>query len=116
MAGQLEKADQIATLAAAVAVEDILVRVDIERGTGLLVQRTEPDVLGSTRGMTSPVMLLQILNQRRPPLECFDVFAHGTFFASGAKRRSIMPVIPGKDGGQRTFFKDARARGSARRE
>jgi hypothetical protein len=49
--------------------------------------------------MTNPVMLMQILNQRRSPLECFDVFTHGTFFASGAQRRTTMPAIPGKDGG-----------------
>jgi hypothetical protein len=29
--------------------------------------------------MTSPVMLPQILQQRQPPLECFDVFAHSVF-------------------------------------
>src|ERR1017187_5870758 len=99
MAGQLDKANQIAALAAAVAVENILARVHAERGLGLLVQRTESDELGSTRRMTSPVMLPQIIQKRQPPLECFDVFAHGDFFASGAKRRSRTPTIPGKDGG-----------------
>ena len=43
MAGQLDKANQIAALAAAVAIEDILARVDIERGPGLFMQRTESD-------------------------------------------------------------------------
>jgi hypothetical protein len=99
MAKQLDEADQIAALGAAVAVEDILAGVHIERGAGLLVQRTEPDELGSTRWMTGPVMLLQILNQRRSSLERFDVFTHGAFSASGAKRRTTMPAIPGKDGG-----------------
>ena len=99
MAEQLDEANQIATTAAAVAVENILVRVDIERGPGLLVQRTESDQLGSTRRMTSPAMLPQIVQKRHPPLECFDVFTHGAFFASGAKRRTTMPAIPGKDGG-----------------
>ena len=47
MAGQLYKANQIAALPAAVAVENILARVDIERGPGLLVQRTESDELGA---------------------------------------------------------------------
>ena len=45
-AGQLNKANQVAALAAAVAVEDILAGVDIERRPGLLVQRTESDELG----------------------------------------------------------------------
>src|ERR1039458_9017908 len=98
-AGQLHKANQIAAPAAAVAVENILARVDIERRPGLLVQWTESDDLGSARRMTSPVMLPQIVQKRPPPLECYDVFAHGAFFASGAQRRRLRPAIPGKDGG-----------------
>src|SRR5665213_1653874 len=97
--GQLHKANQIAAPAAAVAVENVLVRVDIERGPGLLVQWTESDDLGSARRMTSPVMLPQIVQKRHPPLECYDVFAHGAFFASGAQRRSRRPAVQGKDGG-----------------
>ena len=41
MTRQLDKANQVSALPAAVAVENILARVDIERGLGLLVQRTE---------------------------------------------------------------------------
>jgi hypothetical protein len=52
MAGQLDEANQIAALAATVAIEDILARVHIERGPGLLVQRTESDELGATRRMS----------------------------------------------------------------
>ena len=52
MAGQLDKANQIAALAAAVAVENILACVHIERGPGLLVQRTESDELGAARRMS----------------------------------------------------------------
>ena len=79
MAGQLDKANQIAALPAAVAVEDIFARVDLERGLGLLVQRTESGELGSTDRMACPVMLPQILQQRQLPLECFNVFAHSAF-------------------------------------
>lgn len=46
MAGQLDKANQIAALSATVAIENILARVGIKRGLGLLVQRTESDELG----------------------------------------------------------------------
>jgi len=99
MAGQLNKANQVSALPAAVAVENIFARVDIERGPGLLVQRTESDELGSTRRMTGPVVLPQIVQQRQSPLECLDVFAHNAFFASGAQRRSRTPTIQGKDGG-----------------
>ena len=99
MAGQLDKANLIAALAAAVAVENILARVDIERGPGLFVQWTESDDLGSARRMTSPVMLLQIVQKRHPPLEYYYVFAHGAFFASGTQRRSGRTAVQGKDGG-----------------
>ena len=37
---ELQEAHQIAALPAAVAVEDILVCVDVERGPALLMQRT----------------------------------------------------------------------------
>jgi len=94
-ARQLDEANQVSALSAAVAVENILASVDIERGLGLLVQRTEPDELGSARRMTSPVMLPQILNQRHPPLECFDVLSHGVFFASGAGRRQSQARMVG---------------------
>src|ERR1035437_5652487 len=76
---QLDKANQITALAAAVAIENIFARVDIERRSSLLVQRTESDKLGSTHRLTNPVILPQILQKRQPPLECFDVFAHSAF-------------------------------------
>jgi hypothetical protein len=82
-----------------VAIEDILARVDIERGLVLFVQRTESDKLESARMMTGPIMLPQIVQKWHPPLECYDVFTHGVFFASGAQRRTAMPAIPGEDGG-----------------
>src|ERR1019366_5461928 len=64
-ARQLHKANQIAAPAAAVAVENILARVDIERRPGLFVQWTESDDLGSARRMTSPVMLLRVAARDR---------------------------------------------------
>jgi hypothetical protein len=45
-------------------------------------------------------MLPQIVQQRQPPLESFDIFVHRDFFASGAQRRRVTPAIPGKDGGE----------------
>jgi hypothetical protein len=57
MTGSLNKANQVAALAAAVAVEDIFADVDIERGPGLLVQQTESDELGSARRPARPVLL-----------------------------------------------------------
>jgi len=46
MAGQLDKANQIAALSATVTIENILAGVDIERGPSLLVKRTESEELG----------------------------------------------------------------------
>ena len=60
--------------------------------------------------MTSPVMLPQIVQKRHPPLECYDVFAHGAFFASGAQRRRSGRAVQGKDGGRKSFSKDGEAR------
>ena len=111
MAGQLDKANQIAALAAAVAVEDILAGVDIERRPGLVVQRTEPDELGTATGrLTGPVLLPQIIQQRHSPLECFDVLAHSAFLppepsVGGRRRQSQARMV-----GERNFFKDAKAR------
>jgi hypothetical protein len=53
-AGQLDKANQVSTLSAAMAIENILARVDIE-GLGRLVQRTETDV--SERPIGEPFQL-----------------------------------------------------------
>jgi hypothetical protein len=62
MAGQLDKANQVAALAAAMAVEEIFAGVDIERRPGFGVQRTKPDKLGTATGrLTSPVPLPQII-------------------------------------------------------
>ena len=81
MAGQLDKANQIATLAAAVAVEEIFARVDVERRPSFPVQRTETDELGGavTCRAGVPVLLPQIIEQRLALFEFFDVLAHGAF-------------------------------------
>lgn len=58
MAGQLDKANQIAALTAAVAVEEIFASVDIERRVGIRVQRTESDELGAVAGGPGHPILL----------------------------------------------------------
>ncbi len=58
MAGQLDKANQIAALTAAVAVEEIFASVDIERRVGIRVQRTESDELGAVAGGPGNPILL----------------------------------------------------------
>src|SRR6266478_2041329 len=66
MTRQLDKANQIATLAATVAIEEIFARVDIERRPGFRVQGTKSDELGAVSGGPGgPVLLPQIIEQRR---------------------------------------------------
>ena len=45
MLGDLDKTNQVAALATAVAVEQILAGVDVERRTSVAVQGTKPDEL-----------------------------------------------------------------------
>jgi hypothetical protein len=69
---KLGKAYQVATLAAAVTIEQVFERVDIERGAGLGMQGTEPDELGaSSSGASAPVVPLQVLQQRHALFEPF---------------------------------------------
>jgi len=58
MQGQLDKANQIAALSAAVAVEQIFAAVDIERRPGFRVQGTKSDELGALScGPPTPIQL-----------------------------------------------------------
>lgn len=76
MAGQLEQAQEIAALAATVAVEEIFAGVDIERGTGFRVQGTKSDELGAmTSRPEDPVLLPQIIEQRQALFEFFEILA-----------------------------------------
>src|SRR5438876_2852329 len=59
---ELDETNQIAAAPTAVTVEQILVRVDVEGGVGLLMQRTQAHELGAlSNGMTSPVVSLEVL-------------------------------------------------------
>src|SRR5215469_1236233 len=59
---QFDKANQVTAAPAAVAVEQVLVRVDVERGMSFLVQRTESHELRANANAdtgTAPVVSLQ---------------------------------------------------------
>src|SRR6516165_962092 len=85
MAGQLDKAQEIAPLATTVTVEEIFASVDIERRAGFPVQGTDSDELRSMASRPgNPVLLPQIIEQRKALFEFFEVLAH---VASGCERR-----------------------------
>jgi hypothetical protein len=72
MARQLDKAQEIATLAATVTVEEIFAGVDIERRASFRVQGTEADELGTMTGRSrDPVLLPQMIEQRQALFEFF---------------------------------------------
>jgi len=61
----LDKTNEVAALAAAMAVEQILVGVDIEGRTRIAVQGTQADeLLPAGGGARCPVAPLQIIQQR----------------------------------------------------
>jgi hypothetical protein len=77
MAGQLDKANEIAALTATVTVKEIFAGVDIERRSGFRVQGTEPEELGAVSGGPGdPILLPQIIKQRKTLFQFFDVLAH----------------------------------------
>src|SRR6202453_4234333 len=101
---ELEEANQIAALPAAVAVEDTLVCVDVERGPALLMQRTETHILPTAGRPANPVLLPQVLQQGHSPSACLDILAHA-FFPPSEPQSGTTPLrFPGKDGGRADFF------------
>src|SRR5271169_7208786 len=77
MTGQLDKAKEIAALAATVTVKEIFAGIDIERRAGFRMKGTESDELGAVRGGPGdPILLPQIIEQRKALFQFFDVLAH----------------------------------------
>lgn len=78
MLRKLHETNQVTASATAVAVEQILARVDVEGGMGFLMQGTESDELGARAGAVSgPVVPLQVLEQWNALFELFQILAHG---------------------------------------
>ena len=89
--GQLDKTNQIAALAAAVAVEEIFAGVDIKRRVGFRMQRTESDELRAVAdGSGDPILMPQIIEQRQALPEFFEALAHG----------GVLPLGPSVGGGR----------------
>jgi len=94
-----------------VTVEEIFAGVDVERRAGFRMQGTESDELGAvTSRLGDPVLLPQIIEQRKALFEFFEVLAHGAVLPSGSERRRRWAAFPGKDGGWRNFLRAAGAR------
>src|SRR5215471_12684824 len=85
-AREFDKADKVATAPTAVTVEQVFLRVDVEGGMSVLMQRTESCELGAgTDAMPSPVVPLQVLQQRNTLFEPFEVLAHGAHRSPSVK-------------------------------
>lgn len=109
MQEQLNKADQVATLATTVTVEQVFVGIDVEGRTSLLVQRAQADKLLPRAGTTRPpVVALQILQQRDALFEPLQIVGHSASLPPRVEHRSKATIFPGKDGGRRWFLKPQR--------
>src|SRR5215472_4930616 len=93
MLRQLHKTNQVAPLTTAVAVEQVLARIDVKRRARFRVQRTQPhELLAGASAAGGPVVLLQELQQRQALFEPFQILLHGRAFlpwsSVGEKPRS----------------------------
>src|SRR5580704_6515239 len=86
------------------AVENILTRVDIERGPGLLVQWAQSHPFRTTGWSPCPFLLPQILQQRQSPPQRFDAFVHNPFFASGTLVCGYSGSVPRQGWWAKRFF------------
>jgi hypothetical protein len=112
---QLDEANQVAALTAAVAVEEILAGIDIEGRPSLGVQGTESHELGAlTRWPASPILLSQVIEQREPVFESFEILAHGAVFASADEPKQKGAASLGKDGGGIEIFQRRRGQRTCR--
>ncbi len=60
------------------AIKEIFAGVDIEGRPGFGVQRAESDKLGAVAcGPSGPVLLPQVIEQRKSLFELFEILAHG---------------------------------------
>jgi hypothetical protein len=114
MVREFDKSDKVATASTAVTVEKVFLRVDVEGGMSVLMQRTESRELGAgTDAMPSPVVPLQVLQQRNTLFEPFEVLTHGRPQFSQRQGMNLGPQIPGEDGGaarKKLILRDAVAR------
>ena len=111
MTGQLDKANEIAALSATVTVKEIFAGVDIKGRAGVRVQGTESDELGAVCGRPSdPILLPEIIEQRKMLFQFFDVLAQRRLLPLKAKVGEGRQHSQARMVGKGKFFRDARAR------
>ncbi len=117
MTGQLDKANQIAALAATVTVEEIFASVDIERRPGFRMQWAESNELGAESDRPGgPTLLPQIIEQRQTLFQFFDILAHGAVFPLEANVGEGRQHSQARMVGRRKFLRAARAKEFAESE
>jgi len=100
MLRKLDEANEVASLPAAVAIEQVLARVDIEAGASVLMQGTESDELGANcGGAPAPVVPLQVREQRNALFQLVQILTHGVYRSFHRQGTNLQLAFPGKDGG-----------------
>jgi hypothetical protein len=82
------------------AVEQVFLRVDVERRLGFLMQGTQSHELGAGADLLpSPMVPLQVLQQRNTFFKPFQILPHYVPHPSSVKGINLGLPFPGKDGG-----------------
>ena len=77
MPREFNKTDQVSASPATVAVEQVFLRVDVERGLSFLMQGTQAHELGANADlMPGPMVPLQVLEQGNALFEPFQILPH----------------------------------------
>ncbi len=117
MTRQLDKANEIAALAATVAVEEIFVSVDVERRTGFRMQWAESNELRPERDRSGgPTLLPQVIEQRKALFQFFDILTHGGVLPLAANVGEGRQHSQARMVGRRKFLRAARAKEFAKPE
>lgn len=94
MLGKFHEADQVAATLTTVAVKQIFSGVDIERGFGVGMQGAQSyELLAITGAATAPVTPLQILQQRNPVFELFQISIHKPLFPRVQETKPLRPQM-----------------------
>jgi hypothetical protein len=111
MTGQLDKAKEIAALTATVTVKEIFTGVDVERRAGFRMQGTKSDELGAVSdGPGGPMLLPQIIEQRKALFQFFDVLAHDAVLPQEVNVGEGRQHSQARMVGRRKFLRAAEAR------